>query len=132
MKTIKSTFLLVLAFLVLALLSTYSFSATTPFENFQSHVEKAKLGDSEAQYELGKLYFNGRGVEKSYTEAFKWFRKSADQGNINALHLIGLAYKDGKGVRQSYSKAKEYFGLACDKGDDSSCYWYAKLNTNGY
>ena len=42
--------------------------------------------------------------------------------------MIGLSYMEGLGVRQSYSKAKEYFGLACDKGDDSSCYWYAKLN----
>lgn len=75
---------------------------------------------------LGALYAIGQGVKKSYTEAFKWFRKSADQGNIHALHTIGLAYKDGIGVRQSYSKAKEYFGLACDKGDDSSCYWYPK------
>ena len=89
MKTIKSTFLLVLAFLVLALLSTYSFSATTPFENFQSHVEKAKLGDSEAQYELGKLYFNGRGVEKSYTEAFKWYKKAAEKGLPAAQYSLG-------------------------------------------
>lgn len=36
MKTIKSTFLLVLAFLVLALPSTYSFSATTSYENVLS------------------------------------------------------------------------------------------------
>lgn len=72
------------------------------------------------------------GVKQSYTEAFKWFRKSADQGNIDALRMIGLSYMEGLGVRQSYSKAKEYFGLACDKGDDSSCYWYAKLNKKGY
>lgn len=74
----------------------------------------------------------GGGVKQSYTEAFKWFRKSADQGNIDALRMIGLSYMEGLGVRQSYSKAKEYFGLACDKGDDSSCYWYAKLNKKGY
>ena len=83
-------------------------------------------------FNLGTLYKNGEGVHQSYSEAFKWFRKSADQGNINALYSIGVAYMDGKGVRQSYSKAKECFGLACDKGDDLSCYWYAKLNKNEY
>lgn len=137
MKTIKSTFLLVLAFLVLALPSTYSFSATTSYENvlskhFQSHFEKAKLGDSEAQYELGLCYFYGWGVKQNYTEAFKWFREAAVRGEIDALQAIGKCYMDGKGVRQSYSKAKEYFGLACDKGDDLSCDWYAKLNKKGY
>lgn len=109
MKTIKSTFLLVLAFLVLALLSTYSFSATTPFENFQSHVEKAKLGDSEAQYELGKLYFNGRGVEKSYTEAFKWYKKAAEKGLPESQYYLGKLYVTGRGVRQSYTEAIKLF-----------------------
>lgn len=87
-----------------------------------------ELLDVRAQNGLGFLYE----LRQSYTEAFKWFRKSADQGNIYALQSIGLAYMDGKGVRQSYSKAKEYFGLACDKGDDLSCGWYAKLNKKGY
>lgn len=132
MKTIKSTFLLVLAFISSYAFSSYAISATTPYEIIQSFVEKVKSGDSEAQFELGMLYADGQGVKQSYTEAFKWFRKSADQGNINALHVIGLAYKNGIGVQQSYSEAKECFGLACDKGNDLSCDWYAKLNKNEY
>ena len=71
-------------------------------------------------------------MKQSYTKALTWYRLAADQGNIQALHMMGQAYMNGAEVRQSYSKAKEYFGLACDKGDDSSCYWYAKLNKKGY
>ena len=92
MKTIKSTFLLVLAFLVLALPSTYSFSATTSYENFisknfQSCFERAKLGNSVAQYEIGMSYLYGWGVKQSDSEAVKWFREAAEKGHAVAMIL---------------------------------------------
>ena len=77
MKTIKSTFLLVLAFI-----SSYAISATTPYEIIQSFVEKVKSGDSEAQFELGMLYADGQGVKQSYTEAFKWYALAAEKGRF--------------------------------------------------
>ena len=106
MKTIKSTFLLVLAFLVLALPSTYSFPATTSHENFlsknfQSQFEKAKLGDSEAQYALGQFYLHGWGVKKSDTEAVKWFKEAAEKGHPGAMIYLGRLYENGLGVKQN-------------------------------
>ena len=40
----------------------------------------AEQGHARAQYSLGFMYYNGRGVPQDYAEAMKWYRKAADQG----------------------------------------------------
>jgi TPR repeat protein len=38
---------------------------------FLSTKQKAEQGDAEAQYELGKMYYNAKGIEKDKREAVK-------------------------------------------------------------
>ena len=38
-----------------------------------------------AQFNLGVIYANGKGVATNLVEAHKWFNLSAAQGNINAV-----------------------------------------------
>ena len=42
---------------------------------------RAESGSAQAQYDLGKRYFSGDGVEKDLREARKWLALSAQQGN---------------------------------------------------
>ena len=42
---------------------------------------QALLGDADAQNNLGEMYENGLGVTQDYSEAVKWYCKSAEQGN---------------------------------------------------
>ena len=65
----------------------------------------AKQGDANAQYILGLMYDNGKGVPQDYKEAVKWLRMSADQGYALAQCFLGLMYDEGKGVPQDYKKA---------------------------
>ena len=44
----------------------------------------AKKGHSKAQVNLGYCYKQGEGVEKSISEAIKWYKKAAESGNIYA------------------------------------------------
>jgi len=37
----------------------------------------AEQSSAQAQYNLGVMYRNGQGVQQDYTEALKWYRKSA-------------------------------------------------------
>ena len=39
---------------------------------------RAKEGDAEAQYNLGVMYINGKGVRQDLTVAKEWFGKSCD------------------------------------------------------
>ncbi len=44
------------------------------------YTKSAEQGDAEAQYHLGVMYKNGRGVPQDHEKAIKWFTKSAEQG----------------------------------------------------
>ena len=44
----------------------------------------AKRNNAEAQNLLGICYFYGYGVEQSYDEAVKWWKKAAEQGHEEA------------------------------------------------
>ncbi len=46
-------------------------------------IEKAEQGDKKALIELIRMYRNGDGVEKSYKEATKWYKKAEEHGYEN-------------------------------------------------
>ena len=45
-----------------------------------------------AQYTLGYMYAEGRGVPQDETEAVRWFRLAADQGHAAASYFLGGLY----------------------------------------
>ena len=45
----------------------------------------AEQGDANAQYNLGSMYFDVRGVSQDYKQAVAWYRKAAEQGNAKWL-----------------------------------------------
>ena len=54
-------------------------------ETLEEEQRKAAQGDAEAQYNLGRMYKEGRGVEQDNNVATEWFKKSAGQGFGKAL-----------------------------------------------
>ena len=48
----------------------------------------ADQGDARAQYNLGVMYANGKGVTQSDSEAAKLFRLAADQGDVYAKYRL--------------------------------------------
>jgi TPR repeat protein len=55
----------------------------------------ASEGLTLAQANLGRLYYNGLGVMKDYSEAMRWFRMAADQGFASAENQVGYSYAIG-------------------------------------
>ncbi len=53
---------------------------------FRYLTEAAKTGYFKAQLNLGLRYYMGYGVSQSKYEAFKWFRKVAEQGYVPTIH----------------------------------------------
>ncbi len=76
----------------------------------------AKKGFAQAQYNLGVMHGNGKGVAKDYSEAIKWWKLAADQGNDKAQYSLGLMYEKGKGVKQNLKTAKKWFQFASNQG----------------
>ena len=62
----------------------------------------AEQGDATAQFDLGFMYENGKGVPQDYAEATKWYRKAAAQGNAEAIRIIagGGGHVDTKAPAQ--------------------------------
>jgi uncharacterized protein len=72
----------------------------------------AEQGDAEAQYSLGLMYDNSKGVPKDDAQAAIWYRKAAEQGDANAQVALGEMYASGEGVPQDYGQAHMWFNLA--------------------
>ena len=75
----------------------------------------AEHRSSEAQFNLGYLYYIGKGVAQDYAEAANWYRRAADQGFVSAMYNLGFSYQNGQGVPQDDVLAHMWFDLAASR-----------------
>lgn len=117
--------------------SVFSFQSTawadTPVQQFQQGLTAyeqsdyqtafklwlplAEQGNADAQFNLGLIYYNGRGVKQDDFEAVKWFRKAAEQGDETAQFNLGVMYGKGRGVKQDDVEAMKWFRKAAEQGN---------------
>ena len=71
-----------------------------------------KQGNYDSYNNMGSYYYNGFGVQKNYTKAFKYFTLALPGKNITVYYNLGLLYEYGHGIDQNYEKAYEYYSLA--------------------
>ena len=76
----------------------------------------AKEGNAFAQFNLGQMYREGKGVLKDYKEAVRWYTKAANQGNAKAQTNLGYMYHFGQGVSQDYKEAVKWYRKAANQG----------------
>jgi|Dee2metaT_26_FD_contig_91_33008_length_1494_multi_3_in_0_out_0_1 TPR repeat protein len=70
-----------------------------------------------AQYNLGIIYSNGRGVPQNITKAVEMFGKAARMGLAEAQFNYGNAFHNGRGAEQNYEEAVKWFRLSANQGD---------------
>ena len=80
----------------------------------------AEKGEASAQFYLGTMYYNGKGVLQNDAKAVVWYTKAAEQGEASAQFNLGNMYGKGEGVPQDYKIAYILFNIAASKGDDSA------------
>ncbi|KAG0237041.1 hypothetical protein BGW42_001934 [Actinomortierella wolfii] len=82
----------------------------------------ANQGNATAQFFLGFLYENGRGLKQSDIEAVRWYTMAARQDYARAQCNLGWMYEKGRGVQQSDVEAAKWFAKAANQGDlDAQC-----------
>ena len=75
----------------------------------------------DAHYYLGCMHMNGEGIDKSYTLAFKNFKKAADYGHDSSFAKIGdLCYSGFDDNKPNKIKAYEWYVLGAERGN-SQC-----------
>lgn len=88
--------------------------SVVPLEQVQ---QAATNNDVTAQYFLGRVYFDGIGVDQDYDEAAKYFRLAAEQGFAGAQNSLGWAYLHGMGLPPDAREAMKWFQKAADQGN---------------
>jgi TPR repeat protein len=81
-------------------------------EEQQTLHTQAAQEDAMAQYRLGLLYADGKGVPQDYGKARQWWEQAAAQGDTNAQDNFGALYADGHGMPQNNVKAYMWWSLA--------------------
>ncbi|MGO8916182.1 MAG: tetratricopeptide repeat protein, partial [Stellaceae bacterium] len=82
----------------------------------------AQAGNRAAQFDMGAMYDNGRGVAKDVASAVMWYRRAAEQGDGRAAYALGLIYQEGGAVPTDRREALKWFltaerdGIAAAKG----------------
>ncbi|WP_455197333.1 SEL1-like repeat protein [Kaarinaea lacus] len=71
---------------------------------------------TEAQIELGNLYFNGTEVERDYEQAAYWLEFAAGSGDPDAQYLLGRLFQKGWGVARDKSVAIMWYRRAANQG----------------
>ena len=94
------------------MLAKNAYSAGNFDQAIQFYTTAAELGDVNAMYELGTMYYKGTGIDKNYETAREWFSKAAEAGNGNAMYYIGNMYYYGQGVPEDRSRATLYWQRA--------------------
>jgi len=111
----------------------------------------AEGGFAEAQFDLGVLYAQGRGVKRDLTIAEQWYRKAAAQGNAEAEFALGQMYSRGWGVPRDEADAIRWFqmasapetdgpatdwaiieGYGVERDDRQAAYWYELAAQKGH
>ncbi len=86
-------------------------------EKLKPHAEK---GNAEAQFRLGLMYREGKGVAQDGKLAADWFGKAAEQGHVEAQENLGFSYAKGLGVERDWVQADKWFSIAAASGKESA------------
>jgi chemotaxis protein histidine kinase CheA len=73
---------------------------------FNEKLEEANSGESDAQYDVGTMYQNGRGVAADRNKAVEWYKQAAEQGNQKAVSRLKLMESNASRFGKTLSAAE--------------------------
>ena len=83
--------------------------------------KSAEGGDASAQYRLGLLYGEGKGIPQDFLQAKEWVEMAAMQGHAGAQLYLGTLYLEGNGAPQSGQMALVWFGRSAEQDNGLAC-----------
>lgn len=90
----------------------------------------ADQGYGKAQYMMGLLYMEGKGVGSDYAVGAEWLQKAADQKVAHAQYMLGVLYQKGEGVTQDEKKGLSLIQTAAKQGDDDAKWYLEQARMN--
>lgn len=103
--------------------------------DYQAAAEESRRlavqGNVEAQFILGLMYIEGKGVPQDYKQAIVWLCKAADHGNAEAQFSLGLINELGQGVPPNLARAAFRYGEAARLGHAEAQYKLGAMHYHG-
>ncbi|MBF0425148.1 MAG: sel1 repeat family protein [Magnetococcales bacterium] len=84
----------------------------------------AEKGDPRAQFLVGRLLEDGRGVPREPEQSAQWYRRAATQGHTEAQVRLGFLYLGGGVIPRNDAEALRWFRLAAEQGGHSMAQAY--------
>lgn len=85
------------------------------------------FGDPNAEYNLARLYLDGRGVEKDGRQAARWLNLAADKNHRQSQALLGHLLFTGQGVPRQRAKGLMWLTLAREATEGPQDSWIVDL-----
>ena len=87
----------------------------------------ADAGHTWAQYNLGHLYLDGRGVPRDFERAFSYYQRAAEQGHERAMNLLGRCHEEGWGTSRDSVLAAKWYRRSAEGGYFRGQYNWASI-----
>ncbi len=91
----------------------------------------SEAGNSQAQYDLSQMYFQGIGTPKSIEQGWMWMNRAAEKGNIQAMLELGVRYQASTSLENGEEMAFLWFQKAAMAGSPVGQYNLARLYESG-
>lgn len=91
----------------------------------------AQAGEITAQFLLGQIYCEGRGVTLDAAEGLHWFRLAANSGMPAAMNMVGRCLELGVGSAPDWALAAVWYAKSAQAGYDWGMYNTANLLATG-
>ena len=75
--------------------------------NTENLIKQAEQGNSEAQYQLGQLYYSGEKLRKNFKVAFEWYKKAAESRHVLAQRMVAEMFVSGKKIGKDKNEGTE-------------------------
>lgn len=90
------------------------------------------FSDSNAQYNLARLYLEGTGVDKDVRLAARWLNLAAEKGHHPSQAVLGHLLMTGQGVPRQRARGLMWLTLARESIDPSKDQWVVKLYDDAF
>ncbi|MGI9383501.1 MAG: peptidoglycan-binding protein [Methyloligellaceae bacterium] len=77
----------------------------------------ASKGDAAAQFEVATRFAEGKGVDRNYVEAARWYKRAAALGLAPAQYRLGAFYERGRGLKEDLGRARLWYRRAAEQGN---------------
>jgi TPR repeat protein len=119
-----------LRILFLALLTATSLLQTTlaDTDGATTGAQETPAQSAASEFEAGRNFLHGRGLEKAPEKALEHFQKAAELGHAEAPGAIGYFYSVGLVVEKDDVKAAEWFQKGSDNGSAAAKFNLGKFH----